>query len=179
MIDDDAATSELAPWWDEMEYQASLRDIPDEVWLALAEAEAARMPDPLADPCGPVLAGSLAAVCDTQAGDGELIDRISGYERQAAWAAAGQVRAIAELATRRGAVGGTGELAFTYHRGDPMATPDRLLDGGPADPAARAEDNDPAHLDASLRWSGAGTRPIHRTVSGQLVTARIPDTVQP
>jgi len=124
LFDDDTAIRELAPWWDEVEYQASLRDIPDEVldtapedlpdevWLALVEAEAARMPDPLADPCGPVLAASLAAVCDTQAGDGELIDRISGYERQVAWAAAGQLRAIAELATRRGAVGGTGELAF-------------------------------------------------------------------
>lgn len=112
------------PWMCEDEYLASLRDIPDEVldaapegmaeelWLAAVEIEAARMPDPLADPQGVVLARSLAEVPDAECRDGALIDRITGYERQASWAGAGQARAIAELAQRRFTAGGQGELAF-------------------------------------------------------------------
>lgn len=76
------------------------------------EVEAARMPNPLGDPPGVALAGSLAEVVDAHVGDGQVVDRITGYERQASWAAAGQARAIAELANRRVAAGGPGELAF-------------------------------------------------------------------
>ncbi|MBA3294749.1 MAG: DUF222 domain-containing protein [Geodermatophilaceae bacterium] len=135
--------------WEAMskaEYAASLRDIPDEVLdaapadlpedvrLALAEADAARLPDALSDPGGPVLAGTLAqtlaempdALTGTEVGadanaevgvgialaDGSLIDAITGFGRQSSWAAAGQFRAVAELARRRVAVGGQEELAF-------------------------------------------------------------------
>ncbi len=74
------------------EYLASVRDIPDEVldaapdgmpeelWLAAMQAEAAGLPDPLDDPAGLVLAGALASVIDADAGDGEVIDRITGYD---------------------------------------------------------------------------------------------------
>jgi len=126
----------LAEWeaMSEAEYAASIRDVPDAVldaappddlpehiWLALAEAEeAARFPDPLADPAGPVLAQTLAerlatprgVITDTEVGDGSLVDAISGFERQASWAAAGQVQMIAELARRRVAAGGQEELVF-------------------------------------------------------------------
>jgi len=116
----------LAEWegQSEVEYAASLRDVPDEVldaappdlpedvWLALAEAEAAQFSDALADAPGPVLAASLSGITDGEVGDGGLIDRISGFERQASWAAAGQVRAVAELARRRVAARGQEELAF-------------------------------------------------------------------
>jgi len=106
------------------EYLASIRDIPDEIldaapegmpeelWLAAMGSEAADQPDPLADPPGVVLAGSLADVVDAYVGDGQVVVRIAGFERQASWAAAGQARAIAELATRRVEAGGPGELAF-------------------------------------------------------------------
>ncbi|GAA4195872.1 hypothetical protein GCM10022252_42370 [Streptosporangium oxazolinicum] len=33
----------------------------------------------------------------------------------------------------------------THDRGDPVTTPEGLVDGRPARPATRAEDNDPAH----------------------------------
>lgn len=81
------------PWIADDEYLASLRDIPDdvldaapddipeEVWLAAMEAEAARMPDPLSDPPGVTLAGSLADTADIECSDGALIDRITGFER--------------------------------------------------------------------------------------------------
>jgi len=81
------------------------------LWLAAMESEAADQPDPLADPPGVVLAGSLAEVV-AYVGDGQVVDRIAGFERQASWAAAGQARAIAELATRRVEAGGPGELGF-------------------------------------------------------------------
>jgi len=105
-------------------YLASLRDIPDEVldaapdgmpqelWLAAMAAEALRLPDPLCDTPGTVLARSLSEVFDPDCGDGQLIDRITGYGRQASWAAASQARAIAELAHRRVTARGQGELAF-------------------------------------------------------------------
>ena len=109
----------------EAEYAASIRDVPDEVldaappddlpehkWLALAEAEAARQPDPLTDPPGPGLGCCLGAVGEDELGDGGLIDRVTGFERQASWAAAGQVRVVAELARRRVAARGQQELAF-------------------------------------------------------------------
>ncbi len=126
----------LAEWeaMSEAEYAASLRDIPDhildsappddlpeEVWLALAEAEeAARFPDALADPAGSVLAQSLAEMLATpgevvaavEVGDGSLVDAISGFERQASWAAAGQFQMVAELARRRVGARGEAELAF-------------------------------------------------------------------
>jgi len=117
----------LAEWeaMSEAEYAASIRDVPDEVldaappddlpehiWLALAEAEAARLPDPLIDPPGPGLGCCLGAVGEDELGDGGLIDRVTGFERQACWAAAGQVRAVAELARRRVAARGEQELAF-------------------------------------------------------------------
>ena len=110
--------------WEAMskaEYAASLRDIPDEVLdaapadlpedvrLALAEADAARLPDALSDPGGPVLAGTLAqtlaempdALTGTEVGadanaevgvgialaDGSLIDAITGFGRQSAFVA--------------------------------------------------------------------------------------------
>lgn len=111
------------PWMSEEEYLFSLRDIPDEIldaapeeipeqlWLAKVTAEAALMPDPFADAPGVVLARSLADGIDNECRDGSLIDRITGYERQACWAAAGQAQAIAELAQRRVAAGGREELA--------------------------------------------------------------------
>lgn len=108
----------------EEEYLFSLRDVPDEIldtapeeipedlWLARVTAEAALMPDPLADVPGVVLARSLGDGLDHEFRDGSLIDRITGNERQASWAVAGQARAIAELAKRRVAGGGAGELGF-------------------------------------------------------------------
>jgi len=116
----------LAEWeaMDPEEYAASLRDIPDhildaappdlpeEIWRALKAQDEARMPDPLADPGGPVLAAALAGVVDDEIGAAGLIDRITGFDRQASWAAAGQVRAVAELAGRRVAERGESELAF-------------------------------------------------------------------
>ncbi|MDQ3055468.1 MAG: 13E12 repeat family protein, partial [Actinomycetota bacterium] len=123
----DINPSFVAEWeaMSEAEYAASIRDVPDavldaaptdelpeDVWLVLAEAEAARLPDALADPPGPGMAGSLAAVPDGELGDGGLIDRVTGFERQASWVAAGQVRAVAELARRRVAARGEEELAF-------------------------------------------------------------------
>ncbi|MBA3800308.1 MAG: DUF222 domain-containing protein, partial [Geodermatophilaceae bacterium] len=59
-----------------------------------------------------MLAAALAGTADDEIGDAALIDRITGYERQASWAAAGQVRAVAELAARRVADRGESELAF-------------------------------------------------------------------
>ncbi|MDQ3716056.1 MAG: hypothetical protein M3381_08590 [Actinomycetota bacterium] len=64
------------------------------------------MPDPLWDTPGTVLARSLSEDSDVECGDGSLIDRMTGYQRQASWAAAGQARAVAELARRRVAAGG-------------------------------------------------------------------------
>ena len=112
------------PWMSEDEYLFSLRDVPEELldaapegmpeglWLAAVTAEAELMPDPLTDVPGVVLARTLAEGPDRDCRDGALIDRITGYERQAGWAAAGQARGIAELARRRVEAGGTRELAF-------------------------------------------------------------------
>jgi len=99
------------PWMCEDEYLASLRDIPDEVldaapegmpeelWLAAVEIEAARMPDPLADPqaswAGAGQARAIAELAQrrvTAGGQGELafyVDEVAlalTCSRQAAWA---------------------------------------------------------------------------------------------
>ncbi|MGI8721440.1 MAG: hypothetical protein ACR2JG_04350, partial [Geodermatophilaceae bacterium] len=82
-------------------------DLPEHIRTAWQEAEAEQMirakrpPDPLSDPPGPRLAAYLAEPAAGELGDAGLIDRITGLDRQAAWAAAGQLRAIAELAKRR------------------------------------------------------------------------------
>ncbi|MGI8627446.1 MAG: hypothetical protein ACR2J5_12890, partial [Geodermatophilaceae bacterium] len=52
-------------------------------------------------PTGAGLAILLAGITDTAVPDAGVLDRIVGYERLAAWAAAGQARALAELTTRR------------------------------------------------------------------------------
>lgn len=52
-------------------------------------------------PPGAALAALLAGVADGQVHDAEVLDRIVGFERLGAWAAAGQARALAELVTRR------------------------------------------------------------------------------
>ncbi|MDQ3734522.1 MAG: 13E12 repeat family protein, partial [Actinomycetota bacterium] len=110
------------PWVSEEEYLCSVREVPEEVldaapqgmpeelWLAAVTAEAELLPDPLSDVPGVLLAGSLADGVDSECRDGALLDRITGYERQASWAAAGQVRVIGELAKRRVAAGGVAEL---------------------------------------------------------------------
>lgn len=117
----------IAEWeaMDPHEYAASLLDIPDHILDAAPEddlpehirlawqlADAARMPDPLTDPPGPGLVASLVGVVDDELGDAGLIDRITGLDRQAAWAAAAQLRAIAELAKRRVTDLGSAELGF-------------------------------------------------------------------
>ncbi|MDQ3735120.1 MAG: HNH endonuclease [Actinomycetota bacterium] len=111
------------PWMSEEEYLCSVREVPDEVldaapegmpeelWLAAVTAEAELMADPLTDAPGVLLAGSLAEGVDPGCRDGALLDRITGYERQASWAAAGQARAIGELGRRRVAADGVAELA--------------------------------------------------------------------
>ncbi len=117
----------IAEWeaMDPHEYAASLLDIPDHILDAAPEddlpehirlawhlADAARMPDPLTDPPGPGLAATLYGMADDELGDAGLIDRITGFERQAGWIAAGQARAVAELAKRRVLTGGEPELRF-------------------------------------------------------------------
>ena len=52
-------------------------------------------------PAGAGLAILLAGIQNAAVDDAGVIDRIVGYERLAAWAAAGQARALAELTTRR------------------------------------------------------------------------------
>ena len=52
-------------------------------------------------PTGACLALMLAGVRDDIVTDAIVLDRIVGYERLAAWAAAGQARALAELTARR------------------------------------------------------------------------------
>ena len=52
-------------------------------------------------PTGASLALMLAGVRDDIVTDAIVLDRIVGYERLAAWAAAGQARALAELSARR------------------------------------------------------------------------------
>jgi len=52
-------------------------------------------------PTGASLALLLAGVRDDIVTDAIVLDRIVGYERLAAWAAAGQARALAELTARR------------------------------------------------------------------------------
>ena len=52
-------------------------------------------------PTGAGLAIMLAGTPNTDTPDASVLDRIVGFERLAAWAAAGQARALAELSTRR------------------------------------------------------------------------------
>ncbi|MDQ3576938.1 MAG: 13E12 repeat family protein, partial [Actinomycetota bacterium] len=52
-------------------------------------------------PTGAGLAIMLAGTPDADTPDALVLDRIVGFERLAAWAAAGQARALAELTTRR------------------------------------------------------------------------------
>jgi len=52
-------------------------------------------------PTGAGLAIMLAGFDNVQVPDAGVLDRIVGFERLAAWAAAGQARALAELTTRR------------------------------------------------------------------------------
>jgi hypothetical protein len=52
-------------------------------------------------PTGAGLAIMLAGFDNTQVPDAGIVDRIVGFERLLAWAAAGQARALAELTTRR------------------------------------------------------------------------------
>ena len=124
----DDVNLDFLAWWEAMdpeEYAFSLRDVPDhileaepaddlpeEIRLAWQCADAGLLPDPLTDPPGPVLAAQLAEAADDELRDAGLIDRITGFDRQAAWVAAGQVRAVAELASRRVADRGESELAF-------------------------------------------------------------------
>jgi hypothetical protein len=124
----DDVNLDFLAWWEAMdpeEYAFSLRDIPDhileaepaddlpeEIRLAWQRGDAELLADPLADPPGPALAADLAEMTDDELRDAGLIDRIAGFDRLAAWAAAGQVRAVAELAGRRVADRGESELAF-------------------------------------------------------------------
>src|SRR2546428_4676762 len=55
----------------------------------------------LTGPPGPVLAGVLASVRPEDVDSWDLVEVIRAWERQACWAAAGQLAAIAELARRR------------------------------------------------------------------------------
>ncbi len=52
-------------------------------------------------PTGPGLAIMLAGTADRDTPDATVLDLSVGFERLAAWAAAGQARAVAELITRR------------------------------------------------------------------------------
>lgn len=69
-------------------------------WQRDAELHAGAYGD-LSDPPGPDLAGALAMWEPSSRSDDELIERIGGWERMAAWAQAQQLAEIAELTDRR------------------------------------------------------------------------------
>ena len=74
------------------------------------------------DSAGLALAGELAAMDPAALDDAPLVDAICGWERLAAWAAAGQLAALAELARRRRPVPADGPSGDQGHPGLPSVS---------------------------------------------------------
>ena len=74
------------------------------------------------DSIGPALAAELAGVDPAALGDEPVVDAICGWERLAAWAAAGQLAALAELARRRRPVPADGPGGDQGHPGLPSVS---------------------------------------------------------
>ncbi|MDQ3715344.1 MAG: 13E12 repeat family protein, partial [Actinomycetota bacterium] len=98
-------------------------------------------------PTGAGLAILLAGFDDAQVPDAGVLDRIVGYERLAAWAAAGQARALADLTTRRTA-DDVNELPYAVEEVALALSCSRIAAGTKVDLALDLAQRLPATLDA-------------------------------
>ncbi|MBA3410439.1 MAG: DUF222 domain-containing protein [Geodermatophilaceae bacterium] len=98
-------------------------------------------------PTGAGLAILLAGISNDRVPDATVLDRIVGYERLAAWAAAGQARALAELSTRRTATD-PNELPYAVEEVSLALSCSRMAAGTKVNLALDLAGRLPATLDA-------------------------------
>ena len=98
-------------------------------------------------PAGAGLAIMLAGFDNTQIPDAAVLDRIVGFERLAAWAAAGQARALAELTRRRTATD-PNELSYAVEEVSLALSCSRMAAGTKVNLALDLTGRLPATLDA-------------------------------
>jgi len=98
-------------------------------------------------PTGAGLAIMLAGIPNDRVPDATVLDRIVGYERLAAWAAAGQARALAELTRRRTATD-PNELPYAAEEVSLALSCSRMAAGAKVNLALDLAGRLPATLDA-------------------------------
>jgi len=121
-------------------------------------------------PTGAGLAILLAGISNDRVPDAGVLDRIVGYERLAAWAAAGQARALAELTRRRTATD-PNELPYAVEEGRICQSRARIL----SEATSRLSADDAAYVEDQLLEAAETLSPARLKVK----VAALADSLDP